>query len=368
MGHPILARPGRLASYGVFTLLLGLLVAAIAVNGGAPYGWALRFALPLAVLFGFQSLGIWYVVRTLPSETTPIVRFVVSWATAAVVSVGAWVAVGTAWASYLLEPSPIDAAERARILSGSALLLVTVGLLGFAVAVLAFYLIEAFERSREAERRALEAAVLAREAELKALKAQLDPHFLFNSLNSVAALIGTDAPAARRMCFLMSGFFRKSLALGRRDAIPLAEEIYLAETFLAIEQVRFGERLRTCFEVDEDAMTLAVPPLVLQPLVENAVHHGVAHLVEGGEVRVVVRREAGRDAAPGAERRPGGLWLEVSNPCDPERPASRGAGVGLANVRARLAALHGERAEVAVNATTDHYAVRLRLPAQPAAV
>jgi two-component system sensor histidine kinase AlgZ len=364
MGHPILARRDRLASYGVCTLLLGLLIAGVVVNGGAPYGWALRFALPLAVLFGFQSLGLWYVVRALPSETTPLARFAVSWTAAASVSVGAWVAAGVAWASYLLRASPVDAAERTRILSGAALLLATVGLLGFAVAALAFYLIQAFERSRAAERRALEAAVLAREAELKALKAQLDPHFLFNSLNSVAALIGTDAPAARRMCFLMSGFFRKSLALGRKEAIPLAEEIYLAETFLAIEQVRFGDRLRARFEVDEDAMTLAVPPLVLQPLVENAVHHGVAHLVEGGEVRVAVRRERGRDGV----REAGRLLLEVSNPCDPERPASRGAGVGLANVRARLAALHADRAGVEVDAAPDHHVVRLRLPAQPAAV
>lgn len=364
MRHPILARRGRLASYGVFTLLLGVLIAGVVVNGGAPLHWAFKFAMPLAVFFGFQSLGIWYVVRALPTESTPIGRLVISWTTAAAVSVGSWAAVGVAWASYLLEPSPVDAAERSRILVGTTLLLAIVGLLGFAVAALAFYLIQAFERSRAAERRALEAAVLAREAELRALKAQLDPHFLFNSLNSVAALIGTDAPAARRMCFLMSGFFRKSLALGRKEAIPLAEEIYLAETFLAIEQVRFGDRLRTRFEVDEDAMTLAVPPLVLQPLVENAVHHGVAHMVEGGEVTVVARREAGREGMRESAR----LLLEVVNPCDPERPASRGAGVGLANVRARLAALYAERASVEVVAAPASHAVRLRLPVQPSAV
>src|SRR5690606_12904899 len=117
--------------------------------------------------------------------------------------------------------------------------------------------------------------------------------FLFNSLNSVAALIGSDPRAARRMCFLMAGFFRKSLGLGREASIPLAEEISLAETFLAIEEVRFGERLRTRFDVAEDSLTLAVPPLVLQPLVENAVHHGVAHLVQGGEIKVEARQRDG---------------------------------------------------------------------------
>ena len=352
MRHPIFARRDRLAIHGVYSLILGLLIAGVVVYGGrAPVEWALWFALPLGVLFGFQSLGNWYLVRALPTESTPLPRLVASWSTAALLSVGLWVLGGLLWARFLLRESPLSEAQRTQVLLSSALLLAVVGLLGFAVAVLAFYLFEAFERSRAAERRALEAAVLAREAELKALKAQLDPHFLFNSLNSVAALIGTDAPAARRMCFLMSGFFRKSLALGRRESIPLAEEVYLAETFLAIEQVRFGDRLRTRFEVDEDALALAVPPLVLQPLVENAVHHGVAHLVEGGEVRVAARREGGR------------LVLEVSNPCDPERPASRGAGVGLANVRARLAALHAERAGVEVTAAPESHVVRLWLPA-----
>jgi len=352
MRHPIFARRDRLAIHGVYSLILGLLIAGVVVYGGrAPVEWALWFALPLGVLFGFQSLGNWYLVRALPTESTPLPRLVASWSTAALLSVGLWVLGGLLWARFLMRESPLSEAQRTQVLLSSALLLAVVGLLGFAVAVLAFYLFEAFERSRAAERRALEAAVLAREAELKALKAQLDPHFLFNSLNSVAALIGTDAPAARRMCFLMSGFFRKSLALGRRESIPLAEEVYLAETFLAIEQVRFGDRLRTRFEVDEDALALAVPPLVLQPLVENAVHHGVAHLVEGGEVRVAARREGGR------------LVLEVGNPCDPERPPSRGAGVGLANVRARLAALHAERAGVEVTAAPESHVVRLWLPA-----
>ena len=165
-------------------------------------------------------------------------------------------------------------------------LLIFAGAIGISLAVLGHYLAGAFQRSRNAERRALELQVLAREAELKSLRAQLDPHFLFNSLNSVAALIGNDTAAARQMCFLMAQFFRKSLTLAREQSIPLAEEVSLAETFLAIEKVRFGERLRSQFDIADDVRDVAVPPLMLQPLVENAVHHGVAHLLEGGEVTV----------------------------------------------------------------------------------
>src|SRR5690606_24954408 len=122
-----------------------------------------------------------------------------------------------------------------------------------------------------------------------------------------------------------------------------------------IEEVRFGERLRSEFRVGEDTLSLAVPPLVLQPLIENAVHHGVAHLLDGGLVRVA------------AARRDDLLELSVENLCDPERPASRGAGVGLANVRSRIEATYGHRARLDVDAGTDRYRVIILLPASPAA-
>jgi sensor histidine kinase YesM len=353
--HPVLGRRRGLLVYLVGWLGFGALLAAfVGFGGGAPAPWAAAFALPLGVLLGFQSLGSWYLVERLPAETTRPARLVGSWLLAGALTVAFWVLVGMLWTSTLLGAGELGHAQRSEILARTLPLLALVGLLGYSMAVLGFYLLAAFERSRAAERRALELQVHAREAELETLKAQLDPHFLFNSLNSVAALIGTDAPAARRMCYLMAGFFRKSLALGRRASIPLAEEIYLAETFLAIEEVRFGERLRSSFEVDEDALTLAVPPLVLQPLVENAVHHGIAHLLEGGVVRLAARRREGR------------LELEVSNPCDPDRPPSRGAGVGLANVRERLGALYAHRAAVELEGGAESYRVRLLLPAEPA--
>jgi LytS/YehU family sensor histidine kinase len=230
-------------------------------------------------------------------------------------------------------------------------LLIFAGAIGISLAVLGHYLAGAFQRSRNAERRALELQVLAREAELKSLRAQLDPHFLFNSLNSVAALIGNDTAAARQMCFLMANFFRKSLTLARQQAIPLSEEVSLAQTFLAIEKVRFGDRLQTHFDIADDVKDVSVPPLMLQPLVENAVHHGVAHLLEGGEVCVQARR------------REGFLELVVANPCDPDRPPSRSTGVGLVNVRSRVETLCGHRASVDVDASDTSFRVSILLPA-----
>jgi LytS/YehU family sensor histidine kinase len=285
----------------------------------------------------------------MPPGETPLVRLGATWSVAALVSLAIWLAAAYGWALWLLPPGEEYGEDALTALP----LMVFAGAIGILLAILGHYLGGAFQRSRNAERRALELQVLAREAELKSLRAQLDPHFLFNSLNSVAALIGNDTAAARQMCFLMAQFFRKSLTLAREQSIPLMEEISLAETFLAIEKVRFGERLRARFDVADDVREVAVPPLVLQPLVENAVHHGVAHLLEGGEVHVQARR------------REQFLELIVANPCDPDRPPSRGTGMGLMNVRSRIETLCGHRASVDVDAREDYFRVSVLFPATP---
>ena len=345
--HPILARRSRLLLYLSVWVAFGLLLFVVLVFGGrAPVAWALEFSLPIALALGLQSLSFWYLVQALPPGDTAPMRMALIWCVAGLGSLLIWLAVAYGWAQFLM-PEDRFADNAFTMLP----LLIFAGAIGILLAVLGHYLVGAFQRSLIAERRALELQVLAREAELKSLRAQLDPHFLFNSLNSVAALIGNDTAAARQMCFLMAQFFRKSLTLARERAIPLSEEITLVETFLAIERVRFGERLRTKFEVADDVREVAVPPLVLQPLVENAVHHGVAHLLEGGEVCVTARRREGL------------VEIVVENPCDPDRPASRSTGVGLNNVRSRIETLAGTRASVDVEARDTSFRVSILLPA-----
>jgi LytS/YehU family sensor histidine kinase len=211
------------------------------------------------------------------------------------------------------------------------------------------YLATAFTVSRDAERRGLELQVLAREAELRALRSQLDPHFLFNSLQSISALTTVDPAAARRMCLLLAEFLRETLALGSRDRIPLAAELALVRKFLSVEQVRFGDRLQVAIE-SADAGDVPVPPLLLQPLVENAVTHGVAHVLEGGTVRVRAHRHGA------------GLTITVDNPCDPDRPPGRGTGLGLRNVRERLDSAYGSDAFVTTEERDGRFVVTLEMP------
>ncbi|MEO8168114.1 MAG: histidine kinase, partial [bacterium] len=215
------------------------------------------------------------------------------------------------------------------------------------------YLLLAFDTARGAERRALELQVLAREAELKALRSQIQPHFLFNSLNSISALTASDAPAARAMSLRLAEFFRKTLKLGQQQLIPLAEEFELAENFLSIEQIRFGPRLHFEKIIQEGCEQVPVPSLILQPVMENAVAHGVAHLIEGGTISFSAKRNGSY------------LMLSVSNPCDPEKPASKGNGVGLSNIKRRLDALYGSNVNVAIEQNIRFYRVELMFPLSP---
>ena len=180
-----------------------------------------------------------------------------------------------------LAPAPSYAGKRP--------LLFVIGALLFWLASILHYLLIAFEASQEAERRALEQTLLTRDAELKALRAQIDPHFLFNSLHSISALTASDPAAARRMCLLLADFLRDTLRLASNRSISLGGEFALADRYLEIERVRLGSRLNVERKTDPEVAACLVPPLLLQPLVENAIVHGIGGLLDGGTIRIEAR-------------------------------------------------------------------------------
>jgi len=214
------------------------------------------------------------------------------------------------------------------------------------------YALIAQKSSSEAQARALEASVRAREAELSALKAQINPHFLYNSLNSISALTSIDPARAREMCVLLADFLRMTLGLGEKSVIPLREELALLEKYCAIEKVRFGERLTVKEDIQEEARDCVLPPLLLQPLVENAVVHGIAQLPDGGWIRLRATRNAGR------------MGVTVENSWDPEAVSARKNGVGLRNVQRRLEARFGKEAHLEAKAEDEVFRVSLSFPAE----
>ena len=348
--HPILARGGRLALYLAVWVAAGILLSSLIARPGGPGSIeALAIALPLATVYAFFCLSAWYVSRSAPLASSGAIRLLVTTLASALITSAVWLLLGRVWIEFLAGRAIVT--DAAMTFDRNDTVLFGFGLLLYLLSLAGSYLLASFELSREAERRALEGMVLAREAELRSLRAQIDPHFLFNSLHSISSLTTTDPKAARRMCVLLGDFLRETLALGGEDRIPLDRELDLIGRYLEIEQVRFGDRLRVRLDAG-DAGACLVPPLLLQPLVENAVTHGIAHTIDGGTVGVA------------ASRGESTLTLVVENPCDPERPRSSGTGLGLTNVRARLRALHGDDAHMRAGAENDVWRVEIVLPAR----
>jgi len=344
--HPVLASYRRLVIYLLaWTPVAALLAYVTPQTPGAAWVVLASVLAPVCALFAFVCLSPWPICRAWPLMPGNLEGLAATWIAAA--AVAGLILMGAAWlAEYFLQPAVLLRLP----------LLFAMGMLLYLLSAGIHYAFLAAQESREAERRASEARTLAREAELQALRIQLNPHFLFNSLHSISALTTVDGPRAREMCIRLADFLRGSLGLGDRETIPLEEELALARRYLEVERVRFGERLAVEETIEPGCEHCGVPALLLQPLVENAVKHGVAALVEGGAIRLEAHR-LGRD-----------VTILVENAFDPDSAGGRSLGVGLRNVRRRLRVRYGEEAEFQAGPAGDRYRVSLRLPCESTAV
>jgi len=349
--HPLLTRPRQLGLYLLaWVPLAGILVYLLTGSSGLNWREAIILTLPLCLVYAFACLSAWYPCRALPLERSGFVKLALVHLTdSALVSV-LWVQIAKGFAVALVRWGGFTGLDQ-RLAKYTSLLWVT-GVLLYLLSVTFYYMLLAEQASREAQERALQARVLARDAELKALRAQVNPHFLFNCLHSISALTSSDAAKAREMCILLGDFLRRTLGLGEKQSIPLEEEMSLVHAFLAVEKIRYGARLQMEELVDKEALNAQVPPLLLQPLVENAVSHGIANLVEGGWIRLEVKQNNGY------------LRIAIENLFDPEAPQRHRNGVGLANVRQRLQARYGDGATFGTTAEEGRFRVAISLPAE----
>jgi len=333
--HPIFRNTASLAVYmSLWTILAVLLGGLMRVPGDLTWSQGLSVAMPLCLFYAFVCLTPWYLCRAFPLGTAGVARLVTNHLGAAILACALWIGLARVLAFAMdLTPGVSPAIPQ----------LVVVGLLLYLLSVALHYALLAVEASREA-------ALQTRDAELRALKSQINPHFLFNCLNSISALTTTDPARAREMCLLLSDFLRNTLGLGERASIPWHEELELARTYLKVEQVRFGARLQVEMQVDDACADCQVPPLVLQPLIENAIKHGIATMVDGGTVRLEGRVDDGR------------LAVRVENNFDPEAPSPRRHGLGLRNVRNRLETRFGDAAHLQVAAHNNRFSAEMVFP------
>jgi two-component system, LytTR family, sensor histidine kinase AlgZ len=348
--HPILADAKQLGLYLLGCLPIGI-VLVIGLGHQGAWGTAAVFFLPLMLIYAFMGLSAYYLCSAFPiGKKDRSWRAVPAHFSAAATIGGLWVGLAWVWARLL---ESLNIGLQPQLYLTQPWLLFVVGALLFWLATAFNYVLIASNASQIAERRSLESGLLAREAELKALRAQLDPHFLFNSLNSISSLTGSDPAAARKMCLLLADFLRDTLRLGAAQKVSLREELNIVERYLSIEQVRLGARLTVRQEIRPEALVARVPALILQPLAENAVLHGISHLLEGGTVTIR------------AERQHSTLIVRVANPCDADRPRQKRSGVGLSLVQQRLQSQFGAAGRLEVAEERGEFIATLSLPFEP---
>jgi signal transduction histidine kinase len=230
----------------------------------------------------------------------------------------------------------------------------------YAAIVGIWHSVDYYHRLRERERQASELATNLAQARLRALKMQLHPHFLFNTLNGIAALNYEDPKAANQMIARLSELLRMTLDDDGAQEVPLRQELEFIRAYLELEAIRLGERLTVTFEIAPETLDAFVPNLLLQPLVENAIRHGIAPFAAPGRISICARREADtlclqvKDSGPGI--------------ADAEGPAEN-SGLGLANTRDRLSQLYGNRQSFQMNnAESGGLEVNISIPCRLAPV
>jgi hypothetical protein len=205
----------------------------------------------------------------------------------------------------------------------------------------------------EQRSRVLASEAMAREAQLQALRYQLQPHFLFNTLNAISSLVVSKQPElATEMIAKLAALLRNTVSFPEAHVVTLREELAVTEEYLSIEQVRFGPRLAVSLSVSSEAYEAQVPRFLLQPIVENAIRHGIARCPNGGEIAIRASAIEGR------------LRIEVENDRTASTlPFGEGQGLGLTNTRTRLEKLYGEQGGVTVSTTKqDRFLVSIRFP------
>ncbi|MCU6434382.1 histidine kinase [Undibacterium sp. Jales W-56] len=355
----------KLMWYLMAWLLAGVVIAALLVTtAGTSWQAGLGFAIPVSLIYGFVAASAYYVCRSLPMAKRQFFLTLAIFGGASLISGLMWLALCYAWnyLAYTLRQligfGAVGGTVGGTTLPGSliaitpqmSVMLFAAGSCLYLLSIFAHDVLIAFENVRLADRRAAESRVQARDAELQVLRTQINPHFLFNSLNSISALTSIDPAAARSMTLELAQFFRQTLASSEKERIPLAEEIRLCEHFLAIEKIRFGHKLQSDIQIADTAQTALLPPMLLQPCIENAIKHGIRDLTEGGTI--VVR----------ALSRGDWLHITIQNPIDPAPGDTVGNGHGLKNSRLRLQSMYGDKARISWTRSSDTFLVEIAIP------
>jgi two-component system LytT family sensor kinase len=307
---------------------------------------AIAEALVFSSVFALLGIGLWFLVKFSDTEKLNRQELILRHATSSALTMLIWFG-----GSYLLlglisgyEPGYMA------MLNNTMVVRVLAGLLLYTVLVTVSYLLINNQNLKERKNREEALQNLLHESELNSLRAQIKPHFLFNSLNSISSLTVTNPEKAQEMVINLSEFMRYSLSFSDNKMSTLKQELYHLRLYLEIEKVRFGGRLAVDEAMEDGILEWPLPPMILQPLVENAVKHGVYDTPGQSFVRITGKQTDS--------------WLEITviNNFDPAIPGKRGTGTGLANVMKRMQMVYNMTNLAKITKTENTFEVKLKIP------
>ncbi len=342
--HPFISRPKLAIYYALFWIIVpgGYVLLKWLVYHSDP-GIALLEVFALPFLFAIIGMPIWYVIKFSTLEDNSVSRIVMTHLIAATIIVFLWLYLGIVFLKLLHPASEmwIDRNLPANIFAGYVF---------YIIYVIFFYAVNYYHGFREKLKNEGELKLLVKEAELHALKSQINPHFLFNSLNSISSLTMTNPERAQEMVINLSTLMRYSLRHDQEEKVRFKEELANNKLYLQIEKVRFGSKLNPVFNIEENCLDASIPNMLLQPLYENAIKYGV---YESTEPIDVTTRGRLKDGA---------LEIIISNAYDSSLRSKKGEGIGLQNIRDRLQIIYGNPLLMKVEDDKKEFKVTLAIP------
>jgi sensor histidine kinase YesM len=347
MGHPITENRRSILIYALVWL-------AIASLQSFMLWFFLQFPIVLVIsdalisnlIFGFLGLLAWYPTRYIPFQKHTPVYSTLAHLVAALLALGIWVLLTYGFLSVIFS----NDLEYIQFLNRTIAWRSILGGLVYLVLVLIYYLVTNNQKLQERVQQEERLRNLVRDAELNLLKSQINPHFLFNSLNSISSLTMSNPAEARDMIIRLSDFLRYSLKHRENEFVPLKEELIRMKDYLAIEKIRFGEKLLYEFEIDEICQEFPVPTMIFQPLFENAIRHSVYESVDPVRIRFQCVTENDH------------MKATISNDYNPEIPTRKGTGVGLQNVRQRIELAYRGKGSVQWKGGDGIFEVNISIP------
>jgi len=311
------------------------LPAGVALIEGLIFALPLLFiGMPLFIAIGFMDMGI-------KNLTEKVIANVLT------AGAGVFVVTYLAKTIHLKINFPIDNQETLEQVQS---LQVTGALFMHLLLALVYYLLKYQESIDEKKRTEMELKRLLQEAELNLLKSQLNPHFIFNSLNSISSLTITNPALAREMVIKLSEFLRLSLSKNNNEPVSLDEEIGNTMLFVDIEKVRFGNRLNVVYEVQNHVKNCKVPNMVLQPLMENAIKYSMYDTLDDVNIKLIACQKNEH------------IIIRLENPYDPSENSSKGKGIGIQNVKSRLYLLYGSQAGLNIKKNDSKFSIEIIIP------